>query len=95
MNKYFLLFMLLHIMRDTMAQNKIELKDNWIFSIANENVWHSAHIPGNIFSDLLRHSKIANPLLGTNEKEAQWVSQQDWEYKIDNIQFSCDTICYI
>jgi len=86
MNKYFLLFILLNVMGDTLAQKTIELKDNWTFSIANENVWHSAQIPGNIFSDLLQHSMIPNPLLGTNEKEVQWVSQQDWEYQLDNIQ---------
>ena len=68
------------------AQQYIELKDNWNFSSANENQWRPAEIPGNIFSDLERQNIIQNPLLGTNEKEAQWVSQQDWEYKIDNIQ---------
>ena len=68
------------------GQTSIALKEGWMFSPANENQWRPAEIPGNIFCDLERQNLIQNPLLGTNEKEAQWVSQQDWEYKIDNIQ---------
>ncbi len=68
------------------GQTTIPLEKGWQFTAANENTWRECSVPGNIFSDLQRHSIINNPLLGTNEKEAQWVSQQDWEYKIENIQ---------
>jgi beta-mannosidase len=83
LKSFLILFCVNHIIN---AQQYIELKDNWNFSSANENQWRPAEIPGNIFNDLERQNIIQNPLLGTNEKDAQWVSQQDWEYKIDNIQ---------
>ena len=59
----------------------IELYNNWEFKKATDSVWKSATVPGNVFSDLLENELIEDPFIGDNEKEVQWVSQADWEYK--------------
>ncbi len=59
----------------------IELHNNWEFKKATDSVWKSATVPGNVFSDLLENELIEDPFIGDNEKEVQWVSQADWEYK--------------
>lgn len=59
----------------------IELNQNWQFKKVNDTVWRSATVPGNVFSDLLDHHVIEDPFIGDNEKDVQWVSETDWEYK--------------
>ncbi|WP_370000711.1 glycoside hydrolase family 2 protein [Winogradskyella sp.] len=59
----------------------IELNDNWQFKNVSDSVWHSATVPGNVFSDLLDHDLIEDPFIGNNEEKVQWVSKTDWEYK--------------
>ncbi|WP_282043928.1 beta-mannosidase [Winogradskyella flava] len=59
----------------------IELNNNWQFKKATDSVWHSATVPGNIFSDLLDHKLIEDPFIGNNEEKVQWLSETDWEYK--------------
>ncbi len=59
----------------------IELHNNWQFKKATDSFWKSATVPGNVFSDLLENELIEDPFIGDNEKEVQWVSQADWEYK--------------
>ncbi|TCK67602.1 beta-mannosidase [Winogradskyella wandonensis] len=59
----------------------IELNKNWQFKKAGDTIWNSATVPGNIFSDLLENKQIKDPFIGDNEKDVQWVSEADWEYK--------------
>ncbi|WP_353776858.1 glycoside hydrolase family 2 protein [Winogradskyella sp. 3972H.M.0a.05] len=59
----------------------LELHNNWEFRQVGDSVWHSATVPGNVFSDLLDHQLIENPFIGNNEEKVQWVSETDWEYK--------------
>jgi len=59
----------------------IELTNNWQFKKVTDSVWHSATVPGNVFSDVLDHNVIENPFIGDNEQNVQWVSKTDWEYK--------------
>jgi beta-mannosidase len=54
------------------------IKD-WKFEF--QGTWHKAIVPGNNFSDLLKHNFILNPFYGTNEDSVQWVSKRDWSYK--------------
>ncbi|MEN9334944.1 MAG: hypothetical protein RLY35_2124 [Bacteroidota bacterium] len=86
MNKLISVLIFLTGMKNIHGQQTFELKENWKFSSANENNWQDCIVPGNIFKDLERQGIIANPLLGTYEKDAQWVSQQDWEYQLNHIQ---------
>ncbi len=59
----------------------IELTENWQFKKVTDSVWQSATVPGNVHSDLLSHNLIEDPFIGDNEKNVQWVSETDWEYK--------------
>lgn len=59
----------------------LELQTNWQFKNVGDSLWQSATVPGNVHSDLLDHQLIADPFIGDNEKEAQWISKTDWEYK--------------
>ena len=43
--------------------------------------WHNAIVPGNNFSDLLKHNFILDPFYGTNEDSVQWIARRDWLYK--------------
>lgn len=59
----------------------INLDENWQFKKVTDTVWHSAIVPGNVFSDLLHHQLIEEPFISNNEEKVQWVSETDWEYK--------------
>ena len=58
-----------------------ELTENWQFKKVNDTIWNSATVPGNVHSDLLEHHLIEDPFIGDNEKDLQWISETDWEYK--------------
>ena len=58
-----------------------ELHSSWQLKKVTESVWRSATVPGSVHSDLLDHSLIEDPFIGDNEKDLQWVSETDWEYK--------------
>ena len=55
-----------------------EISD-WKFEYQGD--WHQAEVPGNNFSDLLKHNFIPDPFYGTNEDSIQWVSERNWQYK--------------
>ena len=59
----------------------IELTENWQFKKVSDTIWNSATVPGNVHSDLLDHNLIEDPFIGNNEKDLQWISETDWEYK--------------
>ncbi|SHG69835.1 beta-mannosidase [Winogradskyella jejuensis] len=59
----------------------INLNENWQFKKVTDTLWQSATVPGNVFSDLLENKQIKDPFIGDNEKDVQWISEADWEYK--------------
>ncbi|MDC1505168.1 glycoside hydrolase family 2 protein [Winogradskyella sp.] len=59
----------------------IDLHNDWQFKKVTDSVWQSATVPGNVHSDLLDHKRIEDPFIGDNEKDVQWISEVDWEYK--------------
>ena len=59
----------------------IDLHNNWQFKKVTDSVWQSATVPGNVHSDLLDHKRIEDPFIGDKEKDVQWISEVDWEYK--------------
>ncbi|HEY0030879.1 MAG TPA: glycoside hydrolase family 2 protein [Bacteroidia bacterium] len=40
-----------------------------------------ASVPGTVHTDLLANKKIPDPFYGNNEKDLQWIENEDWEYK--------------
>lgn len=68
----------------TWGQRKAEilpLENNWHFSVAGEDNWLEAKVPGTVHQDLLRHQLLPDPFYGANEEKIQWVENKDWEYK--------------
>ncbi|MFY0629348.1 MAG: glycoside hydrolase family 2 protein [Flavobacteriaceae bacterium] len=59
----------------------INLNDNWSFKSKNSTDWHTASVPGNVYTDLLDHKIIEDPFIKTNEEKVQWVSDSSWVYK--------------
>ncbi len=64
-------------------RNKLEKKinDNWVFRKASDKKWLEAQVPGCVHTDLHDNNLIPDPFYGTNEKELQWISDENWEYK--------------
>lgn len=59
----------------------IPIDKNWQFRQANTHLWMPASVPGTVHTDLLKNDQIQDPSFRMNEKEAQWIENQDWEYQ--------------
>ncbi len=57
------------------------INKNWQFSMAEENDWLPATVPGCVHTDLLNNGKIEDPFYRLNEHDLQWIDKLDWEYK--------------
>lgn len=57
------------------------LKSEWQFKQDGKSEWMPATVPGCVYLDLLQLKKIPDPHYGSNEKEVQWVPQENWVYK--------------
>ena len=53
--------------------------DGWQFRF--EDQWLDASVPTHIHLDLMRHGIIADPFIGQNERDCQWVDERDWTYR--------------
>lgn len=56
-------------------------KDSWQFSQEGKTEFLSAKIPGNIYTDLFNNKKISEPFYEDNEKQLQWIENENWLYK--------------
>ena len=61
---------------------KTELDTGWEFCEAGTDVWHPAHIPGCVHTDLSENGLIPGPFKGANEQKLQWIGQKDWKYRL-------------
>ena len=59
----------------------ISLNEGWQFSQVNDSVWYDAEVPGSVQADLIEHGVLPDPFYGTNEKDIQWVEDEDWDYR--------------
>ena len=61
----------------------VTLDGPWVFHQAGRDHggWLPATVPGCVHTDLLANKKIADPFVGTNEKDQQWIDKEDWEYR--------------
>ena len=62
-----------------MSQN---LNVGWKLHLNNKEDWIDARVPGNVHLDHLENRKIPDPFFGQNEAELQWISDEDWTYKL-------------
>ncbi|MDX2249022.1 MAG: glycoside hydrolase family 2 protein [Bacteroidia bacterium] len=66
---------------DSMNFSRIPINSRWEFRKVDENTWLPATVPGTVHSDLLHLQKIPDPQYRMQEKEVQWIEEEDWEYK--------------
>ncbi len=55
--------------------------ENWTFNKQNEVKKHKATIPGTVHTDLFQNELIPDPFFGANEKQLQWIENENWEYE--------------
>ena len=55
--------------------------ENWTFNKQNEAKKHKATIPGTVHTDLFQNQLIPDPFFGNNEKQLQWIENENWEYE--------------
>ncbi|MBL0330558.1 MAG: glycoside hydrolase family 2 protein [Bacteroidetes bacterium] len=53
----------------------------WQFRKKANNYWLPAKVPGTVHTDLFANNKIPDPFYGNNEKQLQWIENEDWEYR--------------
>jgi len=58
-----------------------KITEGWQFRQQGTQDWLPAQVPGEIFTDLLRHGRIPDPYYRDNEKKVQWVAEANWEYQ--------------
>jgi beta-mannosidase len=78
-----LLLLLLWFSTVTLAQNSARNlgKELWNFRKGNDNQWLPAKVPGTVHTDLLTNKLIPDPFIGANEKQLQWIENEDWQYQ--------------
>jgi beta-mannosidase len=69
------------VSKDSAAVQIIPLKSDWQFRQVGKEEWHPATVPGTVHTDLLNNKLIKDPFYRTNEKDLQWIENEDWEYK--------------
>jgi beta-mannosidase len=55
--------------------------ENWTFNKQNETKKHKASIPGTVHTDLYENQLIPDPFYGANERQLQWIENENWEYE--------------
>ena len=58
----------------------LSLDEGWTFKQARLNNWHPATVPGCVHTDLINNGMLSDPFYGMNERGAQWIDKEDWEY---------------
>lgn len=57
-----------------------ELNAVWKFRQQNTKPFYPAIVPGTVHTDLLNSHLMKDPFIGANEKELQWIENENWEY---------------
>jgi beta-mannosidase len=55
--------------------------EQWNFRKKTDADWLPARVPGTVHTDLLNNKIIPDPFYGSNEKQLQWIENEDWEYQ--------------
>lgn len=57
--------------------------EKWQFKGVNNDKykWRPAKVPGTVHTDLLANQLIPDPFIGANEKQLQWIENDDWQYQ--------------
>lgn len=57
------------------------VNSSWKFKQVRGHQWYPATVPGVVHTDLMNAGLLDDPFFGLNERKAQWVDKEDWEYK--------------
>lgn len=55
--------------------------ENWQFKNSKDKNWLPAKVPGTVHLDLMANKLIPDPFKDENEKQVQWVENEDWDYQ--------------
>lgn len=58
-----------------------KLTEGWKFRQEKTTQWYPATVPGVVQQDLIQLGLAKDPFYGTQEKDIQWVEDENWEYK--------------
>lgn len=90
----FLIFISCSVLAQTSCRNLAT--ENWTFNKQNESKKHKATVPGTVHADLFANQLIPDPFYGANEKQLQWIENEDWEYEtffsVTNTELSYENI---
>ncbi|MBP6039250.1 MAG: glycoside hydrolase family 2 protein [Flavobacterium sp.] len=75
----FLIFICYSVFGQTTYRNLSSEK--WTFNKQNEAKKHKATVPGTVHTDLYENQLIPDPFYGANEKQLQWIENENWEYE--------------
>ena len=67
------------------------LNGEWLFKETSAKEYLQAKVPGCNFLDLMANHVISDPFVGTNEYDAAWVAEKDWEY-IKTFELTADEL---
>lgn len=57
------------------------LTEEWTLNEAGNNKLYPVKVPSTVHRALFLNAAIADPFMGNNEKDLQWIGERDWEYK--------------
>ena len=78
--KYLFVIMFPFVLPAQMLEKKF-IKNKWEFKRASDKKWLKAFVPGTVHTDLFYNKRIPDPFYADNEKELQWIENEDWEYQ--------------
>ena len=84
MNKWFYLVLILFFnsfLGWTQNWERSLSKEVWKVQKFSDTVWSNAYVPGTIHTDLFLNKQIPDPFYGANEKQLQWIEEQNWVYQ--------------
>ena len=81
--KKILLLIFIFYSAEIFAQSVEEylIHSDWYFRKSGDKNWLRATVPGTVHTDLLANKLIEDPYFRDNEKNLQWIENEDWEYK--------------
>ncbi|MGA2669476.1 MAG: glycoside hydrolase family 2 protein [Ignavibacteria bacterium] len=83
MKKIFIIFLFILSCNSFLALDRIYLNDNWEFHKVGDSKWLPATVPGTVHTDLYNNGVIPDPFYRDNEKDLQWIENEDWEYQTE------------
>ncbi|WP_284652846.1 beta-mannosidase [Flavobacterium terrisoli] len=78
--KFVIVFLLPMVLWSQNTERNLS-SEQWTFRKVNDSNWLPAKVPGTVHTDLLANKIIPDPFFGANEKQLQWIENEDWQYQ--------------